>query len=83
MNGAIRQDSDTGQMIYNIWQQIAYLSTAFTLEPGDLIATGTPAGVGAGMNPPCFLEPGDVVRCEIVGIGAIENTVAAYLAAPR
>ena len=76
VNGELRQESDTGQMIYNLWQQIAYLSAAFTLESGDLIAAGTPEGVGVAMNPPRFLKPGDVVRCEIDGIGAIENTVA-------
>ena len=62
-------------MIHTIWQQIAYLSTAFTLQPGDLIATGTPEGVGVAMEPPVFLQSGDVVRCEIDGIGAIENKV--------
>ena len=77
VNGKVRQASDTSQMIFNIWQQIGYLSTAFTLESGDLIATGTPEGVGAGMQPPRFLRPGDVVRCEIEGLGAIENKVAA------
>lgn len=77
VNGQLRQESDTSQMIYNMWQQIAYLSTAFTLEPGDLLATGTPEGVGAGMNPQQFLKTGDVVRCEIDGIGAIENKVVA------
>jgi 2-keto-4-pentenoate hydratase/2-oxohepta-3-ene-1,7-dioic acid hydratase in catechol pathway len=77
VNGAVRQESNTSELVYNIWQQIAYLSTAFTLEAGDLIATGTPSGVGIGMQPPCFLQSGDVVRCEIVGIGAIENRVAA------
>ena len=76
VNGTLRQSSNTGGMIANLWQQIAYLSTAFTLEPGDLIATGTPEGVGIGMEPPVFLQPGDVVRCEIDGIGAIENRVA-------
>lgn len=76
VNGEVRQDSDTSQLIYNIWQQIAYLSTAFTLEPGDLLATGTPEGVGVGMTPPTFLKPGDVVRCEVEGVGAIENRVA-------
>ena len=64
-------------MIHNLWAQIAYLSTAFTLETGDLIATGTPEGVGVGMEPQVFLQPGDVIRCEIDGIGAIENRVAA------
>jgi 2-keto-4-pentenoate hydratase/2-oxohepta-3-ene-1,7-dioic acid hydratase in catechol pathway len=75
VNGQVRQASNTSQMIYNIFQQIAYLSTAFTLEPGDLLATGTPEGVGAGMVPPGFLQPGDVVRCEIAKLGAIENRV--------
>jgi 2-keto-4-pentenoate hydratase/2-oxohepta-3-ene-1,7-dioic acid hydratase in catechol pathway len=75
VNGELRQDSDTGKMIFNVWQQIAYLSTAFTLDPGDLLATGTPEGVGVSMQPPQFLKPGDVVRCEIDGIGAIENRV--------
>ena len=76
VNGEVRQESDTSQMIFDIWKQISYLSTAFTLETGDLIATGTPEGVGVGMQPPCFLQPGDVVRCEIDGLGAIQNTVA-------
>ena len=75
VNGELRQSNNTSQMIHNLWQQIAYLSTAFTLETGDLIATGTPEGVGVGMEPPRFLQPGDVVRCEIDGIGAIENRV--------
>jgi len=75
VNGELRQDAETSELIYNIWQQIAYLSTAFTLEPGDLIATGTPSGVGVARQPPVFLKPGDVVRCEVDGIGAIENRV--------
>ncbi len=76
VNGELRQSSDTGQMVNSLWAQIAYLTTAFTLEPGDLIATGTPEGVGVGMDPQTFLKPGDVVRCEVDGIGAIENRVA-------
>ena len=76
VNGELRQDNNTGQMIHDLWKQIAYLSTAFTLESGDLIATGTPEGVGIGMEPQRFLQPGDVVRCEVDGIGAIENRVA-------
>jgi 2-keto-4-pentenoate hydratase/2-oxohepta-3-ene-1,7-dioic acid hydratase in catechol pathway len=75
VNGELRQDSSTSQMIANIWAQIAYLSTAFTLQPGDLLATGTPEGVGVGREPPLFLQPGDVVRCEIDKIGVIENRV--------
>ncbi len=75
VNGELRQSSTTANMINRIDAQIEYLSTAFTLEPGDLIATGTPEGVGVGMDPPVFLHAGDVVRCEIDGIGAIENRV--------
>ena len=76
VNGELRQASDTGEMIFDLWKQISYLSTAFALEPGDLIATGTPEGVGIGMQPPRFLQPGDVVRCEIDGLGSIENRVS-------
>ncbi len=76
VNGEVRQDANTRDMIYPIADQIAYLSTAFTLEPGDLIATGTPGGVGMGMEPPRFLSSGDIVRCEIDAIGTIENRVA-------
>jgi 2-keto-4-pentenoate hydratase/2-oxohepta-3-ene-1,7-dioic acid hydratase in catechol pathway len=75
VNNEQRQSSNTRLLIHNVWQQISYLSTAFTLETGDLLATGTPAGVGVGMNPPRFLVRGDVVRCEIDGIGAIVNAV--------
>ncbi len=77
VNGEVRQDANTSELVYNVWQQISYLSTAFTLDPGDLLATGTPSGVGIGMQPPRFLKEGDVVRCEIDGIGAIENRVSA------
>lgn len=76
VNGEQRQASNTKHMIANLWAQIAYLTSAFTLDPGDLIATGTPEGVGIGMEPQVFLKPGDVIRCEIDGIGAIENRVA-------
>jgi 2-keto-4-pentenoate hydratase/2-oxohepta-3-ene-1,7-dioic acid hydratase in catechol pathway len=76
VNGELRQSSDSSQMIHSIARQIEYLSTAFTLEPGDLIASGTPEGVGIGMDPPRFLKAGDVVRCEVEGIGVIENKVA-------
>ena len=76
VNGEIRQSSNTREMIHNVYKQIEYLSTAFTLESGDLLATGTPEGVGIGMSPATFLKVGDVVRCEIDGVGAIENNVA-------
>ena len=75
VNGALRQDSNTREMIHSVASQIAYLSTAFTLEPGDLLATGTPDGVGMAMKPPTWLQSGDVVRCEISGIGVLENKV--------
>jgi 2-keto-4-pentenoate hydratase/2-oxohepta-3-ene-1,7-dioic acid hydratase in catechol pathway len=73
VNGAERQRSSTGDMIYNIYDQIAYLSTVMTLEPGDILATGTPAGVGIATGQ--FLKAGDVVRVAIEGLGAIENIV--------
>lgn len=77
VNGRMRQEVNTGEMIHNIWDQIAYLSTVMTLEPGDLLATGTPSGVGAAMKPASYLKIGDVVRVEIDGIGEIENLVVA------
>jgi 2-keto-4-pentenoate hydratase/2-oxohepta-3-ene-1,7-dioic acid hydratase in catechol pathway len=75
VNGELRQKSNTAQLVYDVWTEIEYLSTAFPLEPGDLILTGTPGGVGHAMTPQNHLKPGDVVRCEIDGIGAIENKV--------
>ena len=77
VNGEVRQNGNTSELVYDLWDQIAYLSTAFTLDPGDLLATGTPDGVGVAMQPPLFLQSGDVVRCEVEGIGAIENRVVA------
>lgn len=75
VNGKLRQESNTRYMIADIAAQIAYVSQAMTLEPGDVIFTGTPAGVGAAMDPPQFLAEGDIVRVEIDGIGEIENRV--------
>jgi len=75
VNGDLRQDSNTKELIFDCFTLISHLSTAFTLEPGDVIATGTPAGVGIGMKPPQLLSAGDVVRIEIEGIGWIENPV--------
>ncbi len=77
VNDELRQDDMTGAMIHDIYDQIAHLSTAFTLEPGDLLATGTPSGVGVAMSPPVYLRAGDVMRAEIEGIGSIENRVIA------
>ncbi|NWB97019.1 fumarylacetoacetate hydrolase family protein [Pseudomonas gingeri] len=73
LNGEIRQDSNTKNLIFSVWDQIAHLSKAMTLEPGDLIFTGTPGGIGALAKPPRFLRAGDIVRCEIEELGAIEN----------
>ena len=77
VNEQLLQDGNTKEMLFDIWQQIETLSTAFTLEPGDIIATGTPAGIGIMRKPPILLKPGDTVRIEIDGIGAIENPVIA------
>ncbi len=73
VNGDLRQNSNTGLLIFDVPTLIATISAGVTLMPGDVIATGTPAGVGIGFNPPRYLKSGDVVRCEIDGIGALEN----------
>ena len=73
VNGILRQDGQTTDLIFDIPTLIETCSRGITLYPGDVIATGTPAGVGMGMNPPQYLKTGDVVRIEIDGIGAIEN----------
>jgi ureidoglycolate lyase len=75
VNGEKRQDSNTKHLVFNVYDQIAHLSQAMTLEPGDLIFTGTPGGVGAALKPPQFMKAGDVTRIEIDKIGAIEATV--------
>ena len=77
VSGELRQDASTAAMLFSCAEQIAYLSTAFTLEPGDILTTGTPAGVGQGFDPPRWLVAGDVVRIEIEGVGVLENPVAA------
>ncbi|OHD08546.1 fumarylacetoacetate hydrolase family protein [Sphingopyxis sp. RIFCSPHIGHO2_12_FULL_65_19] len=77
VNGEKRQDSDTSHLVFDIWQQVEHLSVGMTLEPGDILFTGTPGGIGAAMDPRRFLKAGDVVRCEIDGIGAIEATMVA------
>lgn len=77
VNGDLRQHGKTSDMITNCYQLIAHLSTALTLLPGTVIATGTPEGVGMAMTPPGFIHAGDTVRIEITGIGAIENPVIA------
>jgi 2-keto-4-pentenoate hydratase/2-oxohepta-3-ene-1,7-dioic acid hydratase in catechol pathway len=77
VNGELRQSSNTQSLIFNIWRQIEHLSAAMTLEPGDIIFTGTPSGVGAALTPRQFLKPGDTVRCEIDSLGHIEAVMAA------
>ena len=77
INGELRQSGHVRDMIHDIPAQIAHLTAAFTLEPGDLIFTGTPAGVGAGHTPPKWLKAGDTVRLEIDQIGVIENQIIA------
>jgi 2-keto-4-pentenoate hydratase/2-oxohepta-3-ene-1,7-dioic acid hydratase in catechol pathway len=75
VNDELRQDSTTADLIFGCSALIEYLTSAFPLEPGTVIATGTPAGVGAGFDPPRFLLDGDVVRIEIEGIGELRNPV--------
>lgn len=75
VNGELRQNANTAHLIFDIPKLIETISAAITLMPGDLIATGTPAGVGIGFTPPRFLQTGDIVRIEIQHIGVLENTV--------
>lgn len=75
LNGQTMQDSNTKQMVFRVEDIVAYLSQVFTLEPGDLIFTGTPPGVGFAKKPPVFLKAGDVVEVEIEGLGVLRNPV--------
>jgi 2-keto-4-pentenoate hydratase/2-oxohepta-3-ene-1,7-dioic acid hydratase in catechol pathway len=75
VNGERRQDSSTKEMIFPVAELVEFLARGMTLEPGDVILTGTPHGVGFAMDPPVYLKPGDVVGCEIDGLGRIENPV--------
>lgn len=75
VNGEIKQSSNTGQQIFSIANVIATLSRAMTLEPGDIIGTGTPSGVGFARKPPEYLKPGDMVECEVEAIGRLRNPV--------
>ena len=75
VNGEKRQDTNTQHMVFDCFDQIAHLTQAFTLEPGDVIYTGTSSGVAAAQNPPPWLVVGDLVRVEIENIGYIENNV--------
>jgi len=75
VNGVVKQEGNTNQMIYTVAQTIAMLSTGMTLEPGDIIATGTPSGVGFARKPPEFLKVGDIMETEIDGIGLLRNVM--------
>jgi 2-keto-4-pentenoate hydratase/2-oxohepta-3-ene-1,7-dioic acid hydratase in catechol pathway len=76
LNGEPMQASNTGQLIFKIDELISHISRFSTLKPGDLLFTGTPSGVGAGRNPPLFLQPGDHIEVEIEGIGILQNKIA-------
>jgi acylpyruvate hydrolase len=82
VNGDVRQDASTSGMIFSAADVVAYLSHIVTLMPGDVVALGTPSGVGSSRKPPLFLEPGDVVRTEIEGIGVLENLCVADAGVP-
>lgn len=75
VNGVIKQASNTRHMIFDIPTIIECLSRGMTLEAGDVIATGTPSGVGFVRQPPEYLTPGDVVECEVEGVGVLRNTI--------
>jgi len=75
VNGEVRQDGRTADMVFSVAELVAWCSASFTLDPGDVISTGTPAGVGVARTPQAFLAPGDRVRVEIAGLGALDNTV--------
>ena len=77
VNGVVKQESSTAEFLFNIPAVIEWLSLGLTLLPGDILATGTPAGVGFARKPPEFLKPGDTVQCEVDGIGVIRNRVCA------
>jgi 2-keto-4-pentenoate hydratase/2-oxohepta-3-ene-1,7-dioic acid hydratase in catechol pathway len=75
LNGQTMQDSRTSQLIFGVPQLIEFLSASITLEPGDVIATGTPPGVGFARNPPVFIKPGDRMEVELDGLGVLVNPV--------
>jgi len=77
LNGQTMQDSSTSQLIFGVDELVAFLSETVTLEPGDVIATGTPPGVGFARTPPVYLKPGDVMEVEVEGLGVLSNPVVA------
>ena len=76
LNGAVLQDGNTRHMLFPLARLLAYVTSFLTLQPGDVMATGTPAGVGFARKPPVFLQPGDRIEIEIAGVGVLRNPVA-------
>jgi 2-keto-4-pentenoate hydratase/2-oxohepta-3-ene-1,7-dioic acid hydratase in catechol pathway len=79
VNGETMQDSSTGEMVFSVAELIAFITEGITLEPGDVVLTGTPHGVGNFRDPQVFLQPGDVVEVEVAGLGVLTNTVGPHL----
>jgi len=77
LNGEVMQSSNTKHLIFDVRKLVSLISIAMTLEPGDIIVTGTPSGVGAARKPPVFMKPGDICEIEIEGIGTLKNPVVA------
>ena len=77
LNGTVMQSTSTSDMVFDVATLVSLLSVAMTLEPGDVIVTGTPAGVGGARKPPVFMKPGDICEVEIEGIGVLRNAIAA------
>jgi 2-keto-4-pentenoate hydratase/2-oxohepta-3-ene-1,7-dioic acid hydratase in catechol pathway len=82
VNGEVRQDDTLNRMMFPIREEIAYNSTFMTLQPGGIIVTGTPTGVGARLDPPRYLKPGDIVEVEVEGIGNDTSTLPTLVAHP-
>ena len=80
VNGQVLQDSNTSNLIFRIPELVEFITASITLEPGDIIATGTPVGVGCFRKPPIFLQPGDMVEIEIEGLGKLQNRVESLTA---
>lgn len=82
-DAVLMQDGTTADLLFGVPELVSFISRQITLDPGDVIATGTPAGVGVFRDPPVFLEPGDRIRCEIDGIGSVENPIVDWMDDPR
>ena len=83
VNGEVKQDSNTAEMIFSVAEVVEHLAGVMALEPGDVIATGTPSGVGAARKPPEFLQPGDEIRVEVEGLGVLETRIGVRDRAPK